>query len=704
MADKPTPVDQPPEVGRLFFFGSIAVLVAVAVIGVWLVFRFVEDERERDLQAWQIRLGIVADTRVAAVNDWVDGQFGTMRELAENESLQLYMTEIALARSGEADAADAEAEVGYLRNLLVATALRNGFVGAQAEVTVDANVERAGVAGIALTDPVGNLLVATPEMPPPTPAIREAIGKAAAGQPALVDIHLGVTNLPTIGFVMPVYGIQEDAGASENLGLVIGLKPVTREFYDLLKQPGEIEETAESFLVRLKGTTIEFISPLADGTLPLRRSLDRNTPNLASAFAIATPGGFDKKFDYAGDEVLVTGRSISAAPWHLVRKISTREALADIESRSQTMLTVFLLIIAGIGVTIALVWRHGSSLRAAQSAAKFKIAAERFENIMKFLNVVTDSQPAAIVAVDGETKYTFANKTAGDQAGIDKDDMLGKTMASVIGPVKAKIYERVNRHVLGDFERATEVYETEDDGELTVIKSEHIPLRGDRDHPPGVLMVMDDITELTRERARREQVLKQLVQTLVTVVDRRDPFSADHSMRVADVAKAVAEEMGVSELEVGTVEIASNLMNLGKILVPEDLLTKTEGLTDEERAIIRNCIHASADLLENVEFDGPVVETIRQIHERWDGTGPQGLKGEDIEAGARIVAVANAFVGMVSARAWRDAMAFDKACDVLMDDSGTTFDRRPVTALNNFIENRGGRDKWRHFGDKPAEA
>lgn len=702
MAEQKTDVDDIPQAGKFVVFGSAAALAVVALLGVWFVFQFVADERERGLHAWQVRLNIIADTRVAAINDWVDEQFGTMRELAENESLQIYMSEIAAVLAGEGDPEDAAAEVGYLRNLLVVTADRNGFTALVEAPDVDANIERVGTAGIAITDEIGNILVATPGMPPSTPQIREAIGRAAGGEAVLIDIHLGADNQPVIGFVLPVYGIQEDPGTAKHLGLVIGLKPLTDEFYRLLKQPGEIEETAENYLVRLNGAVIEYLTPLADGSAPLRQKLARDTPELAAAYTIDTPGGFAIKRDYAGNEVLATGRRVSAAPWHLVRKISREEALADIERRGDAMLIVFLLIIVGVAVTIALVWFRGSSLRSAQAAARFRISSERFSNIMKFLSVVTDSQPAAIVAVSGDTEYTFANQTAADQAGMDKEDMLGKTMTSVIGPVMAKFYERINRDVLGEFQRATEIHESEEDGELRVVKSEHIPLRGDRDYPPGVLMVMEDITELTKERMRREQILKQLVATLVAVVDRRDPFSGDHSHRVAEVGKAIVGEMGLDKLQVETVEIASHLMNLGKILIPEELLTKTEGLTDEERAIIRGSILGSADLLEGVEFDGPVVPTIRHIHENWDGSGPEGLTGDDIEVGARVVSVANAFAGMTSARAYRDAMPFDRACDILLEESGSKYDRRAVSALINYIENRGGREEWSHFADRPA--
>ena len=90
-------------------------LAMIAIIGaaVFFAFKFVEDERSRDLAAWQVRLGIVADSRTAAVNEWAEQQFGVMRELAENASLQLYMTELALAEGKTADVTDEAAQAGY---------------------------------------------------------------------------------------------------------------------------------------------------------------------------------------------------------------------------------------------------------------------------------------------------------------------------------------------------------------------------------------------------------------------------------------------------------------------------------------------------------------------------------------------------------------------------------------------------------------
>ncbi|MFQ5765274.1 MAG: HD domain-containing phosphohydrolase, partial [Rhodospirillales bacterium] len=463
-------------------------------------------------------------------------------------------------------------------------------------------------------------------------------------------------------------------------------------------------KTTETYLVRAKGATVEYLTPLADGTPALKRSMSADTSDLAAAYALQKPGGFAVKRDYAGVDVLAASRPIANLPWVLIRKISRVEALSATDTRLTTMLVVFVLLIVGVAVAIIAVWRHGSSLRATQAAANMKVALERFENMSKFMRVVTNSQPNVIVAVDGETKYTFANEPAAREAGIPAEAMLGKTMASIIGPIKAQTYAAINESVLKNFERETHtlVFGDEDTEEdFQMVQGDFVPLRGDRDFPPAVLTVLNDITELTHERRRSEKMLRGLINTLVGVVDRRDPYSANHSARVAEAARAIAVEMGLDDVDCRTVDIAGNLMNLGKIFIPAEVLTKTADLTEEEKAAVANAYLVTVDLLADVTFEGPVVDTIRQLGETWDGGGPLGLKEEEILVTARVLAVANAFVGMVSARAYRGAMPFQKAADILLEETGTKLDRRAVTALVNYLENRGGNRRWAHFGEAP---
>ena len=546
--------------------------------------------------------------------------------------------------------------------------------------------------------------------------LKKAALKALEGEPTIIDIFKGASGLPTIGFVMPVYGIQDDGEGAKGIGAVIGLKVIDEDLYSRLVQPGEITETSETYMVRKSGIQVEYLTPLADGTPPLKRALAIDTPDLAGSYGVTSPGGFAIKRDYSGVETLMVSRPIADVPWVLIRKISRGEALSETETRLNTMLTVFILIISGVTMAVFAVWRHGSSLRATQAAQNFKTSAENFENLSKFMNLISNAQPAGIVAVTADTVYTYANEPAALDAGIPAGDMLGKTMAGVLGPIKAQVYSDINDKIFKRFAETDDRDgcrqmhistfgdgEDDDEDDLQVIKSDHIPLRGDREHPPGILMILDDITELTRERRRSEKMLRQLINTLVSVVDRRDPFSANHSFHVAEVAKAVAEEMGCCEITAKTVDIAGSLMNLGKIFIAPELLTKTGDLSPEERHTLMSSYLVSVDLLSDVTFEGPVVDTIRDMGETWDGHGPLGKNGEDILDSARILAVANAFVGMVSARAYRDAMTFEKVSDILLSDTGTKFDRKPVSALINFLENRDGKELWAHFRVRPTE-
>ena len=690
--------------------GVVLTLAGILALATVFAFRYVEEERQRSVLNWQIRLGIVADSRAASVNDWIERNFAPLRDIAENASVQLYMTELLYDDGNIAGVTDEAAQAGYLRNLLVATANRNGFVPPPAAGEVPANVEKTGTAGIGLVDAAGRPIVATPDMPPLGGRVREAVIKALNGEPAIVDMYIGASGLPTIGFVQPVFALQGDT--VEGIGAVVGIRIVDDSLFERLKQPGDTTSTGETYLVRRGDVTVDYLSPLADGTPPLKRSLAPDTSDLAAAYALETPGGFAVKRDYGGEPVLMVSRPLAYFPWMLVRKISRAEALAASESRLRKTLVVLLLSVGCVAVTLYAVWRRGSYLRAAETAEKYRVTAERYENMTKFMRVVTNGQPTRIFAVDAEDRYTFANNRAADEVGIPAEDMLGKTMASVVGPAKAKGIAEVNRNVMRTFaatdnpeqSRETHIL-TFDDGpgaDTQVVKSEHIPLRGDRDYPPAVLVVLDDITELTRERRRNDAMLRELIDTLVSVVDRRDPYSAHHSMRVAQVGRCIAEDMALTEDEIAIVDVAGRLMNLGKIFVPADVLTRNGPLSAEERALLATTHQVSADLLCNVAFDGPVVETIEQLGEWWDGSGPLALKGDAILRSARILAVANAFVAMSGPRAYRRAMTFGQISLVLIEQADSKFDRRVVSALLNYVDNRGGSAKWGHFRDAPA--
>lgn len=209
----------------------------------------------------------------------------------------------------------------------------------------------------------------------------------------------------------------------------------------------------------------------------------------------------------------------------------------------------------------------------------------------------------------------------------------------------------------------------------------------------GAIVVEQDISDAMHERERRIEIQQQIVHTLVRLVDRRDPFAANHSTLVSMMAYEVASDMQLDEITIETTRLAGNLMNVGKIVIAPELLTKTDDLSDDEKKAIRHSMQSAVDLLKDIRFDGPVADTLRQWQEKWDGTGPLGRKGEEILISARIIAVSNAFIGMISPRSWRTAMPIEQANKYLLDNAGTHFDRKVVIALINHVENHRGR-QW----------
>jgi len=234
-------------VGRFSGGYTGIVIVVIAAAGVFAVFQFTETERERELNRWQQRLGVVADSRLADIEGWIGQQTGALDALAENESLQLYLSILT-----ETDGAAAEkAEATYLRSLLTVAAKREGFEPPAAASTVRANVQQTGTAGMALLGLDRRIIVASPSIPDIEGKLAAFVAGAAKGKPAISGIFTGPAGVPTIAFLAPVFDIQGDRDPESQIGMVLGVKLIAHELYPLLKQPGSTEDTTEALLAQI---------------------------------------------------------------------------------------------------------------------------------------------------------------------------------------------------------------------------------------------------------------------------------------------------------------------------------------------------------------------------------------------------------------------------------------------------------------------
>ncbi len=185
----------------------------------------------------------------------------------------------------------------------------------------------------------------------------------------------------------------------------------------------------------------------------------------------------------------------------------------------------------------------------------------------------------------------------------------------------------------------------------------------------------------TQIKAREEAYFRNL-EALARVIDARDPYTFEHSARVAAVSHELAEGMGLSAVDLVVLRRAGLLHDIGKIGVADTILGKKGPLNEEEWAAIRRHPVIGFEMLKDVPFLQPSLDPIRHHHERWDGDGyPDKLKGTSISQLARIVTVADAFDAMTSDRPYRKSFSFEFAARAIESESGRQFDPAVVAAF-----------------------
>ena len=696
MLSEPVPAipEMPNVAPRLY--GIAALVAGIVLVGLWLVAQFTTVDLARDMQTWQEKLNLIAESRATDANHWVEGNVKELQTLADNPSLQLYMTELQMVK--QPASGEEPSQKTYLRNLLLFTAQRASFGSGRDTPSIPADVPPESKSGLAIVDGNNQLVVSTPMQPAARDMLLEYAKQPAAVEPSLIDIRKDSDGTPIIGFIVPVFSIQGDRTAGGEIGRVIGIKTIGDNLFSLLKYPGTTEKTLESILVRVSDNKLEYISPLQDGTAALSKQAALDPAKSAESSLTQTIGNFatDGK-DYRGQKVLATSRSIAGTPWTLIVKIDRQEALAQSEQRRAGMAVFFFMLIAVIVLIIVAVWWHAHSRRSLMLSDYFRKLAAQTAAQERLLRLVADHQPGPIYIVDAQHIFRFANQQAAQDANMSETSVAGKTLADVRGYARAEQIGQLCDQARQDGQIIYDVQRLQQKGEEKIIRSAyvpltHIPVAELPDPTPGTLVVEQDISEVVHEREQRLETQRQLVEMLIRLVDKRDPFAANHSQLVAHIAHETALGMSLDEVTAETARTAASLMNIGKIVVPTELLTKTNSLSAEEKRIVHDSMNEAFDLLKNIRFDGPVAEAIRQWQEKWDGTGPLGLKGDAILMPARIIAVANTFIGMISPRAWRTAMTPEAANKFLLDQAGSHFDRRVVITLISYVENQSGGD------------
>jgi len=198
-----------------------------------------------------------------------------------------------------------------------------------------------------------------------------------------------------------------------------------------------------------------------------------------------------------------------------------------------------------------------------------------------------------------------------------------------------------------------------------------------------------DATESV-ERLRRS--MRGFIQIISQMIEWRDPFSAGHQKRVAQLARAVAAEMGYSPETVEGLRITGQIHDVGKIAIPAEILSRPGRLSDLEYDLVKTHAQVGFDILKGIEFPWPVAEAVFQHHERLDGSGyPRGLKGEAIIPEARVLVVADVVEAMSAHRPYRPARGLEAALGEIAQNRGRLYDPEVVDACLRLFREKGFR-------------
>jgi PAS domain S-box-containing protein/putative nucleotidyltransferase with HDIG domain len=313
------------------------------------------------------------------------------------------------------------------------------------------------------------------------------------------------------------------------------------------------------------------------------------------------------------------------------------------------------------------------------------IAAEKYRALVENINDV-------LLLLDTQGNITYVSPVIERLSKYKVSDLIGKSFAQLIYPDDLPdLLDRFNRLMDGEL-KPWEFRAVDKDGRVIFVCTSSRPLYEDG-QVMGITTLMTDITErkLSEEKLLKsyeslKKALNDAINTMVKIVEMRDPYTAGHQQRVADLATSIAREMKLEDTRINDLRTAAVIHDIGKIYIPSDILSRPGKLSDIEFSLIKTHAQSGYDIVKGMDLPAVVAQAILQHHERLDGSGyPNGLKSEDTLLEAKILAVADVVEAMAAHRPYRSALGIDKALEEISKNSGRLYDPAVVdTCLDLF--------------------
>ena len=334
----------------------------------------------------------------------------------------------------------------------------------------------------------------------------------------------------------------------------------------------------------------------------------------------------------------------------------------------------------------------GISINNAIAYQKIKESEARFRSL-------SENAPDIIYTLGINGEFTYANPAIETILGYRSEEIIGKYFIDIAKKEDIARYIKVFKQVRDLKQTIKEEIGIllHKDGTDRYFSLSGAPNFDSEGNFIGLVGIFKDLTDIRRSEAELKKSLEKLqsamsstIDAISLIVESRDPYTAGHQRRVAKLAVAIAEKLGLSEEKIEFIRMGSLIHDIGKIYIPASILTKPSRLGDLEFAMMKTHPTVGYKILNKVDFIPVIVDIVYQHHERMDGSGyPLGISGDKIFLESRIVAVADAVEAMASNRPYRPARGIAFALEEIKKQRGLGLDAGVVDACLDLFEKQG---------------
>jgi len=663
--------------------GVVLAFVLVISAGILiLASRAVSDKQAEGLENQEKRLGLLSHSRAEMVSAWLTNLSKQGDRLIKSELFRLYASEVNALQgdltaifgavspedveSGSEGAALA-AQLPMMQNMLREFSTYSGFTNAR------------------ILNAKGEVYIATDGHLPPMEDDQlahalEAIQTKKATFSPLRKTEQGLE----MDTYVPVFAPDSREDKDPAIGALMMTRQITGTITELMSNSSLSAKGERTRLMQRDGDRFREVTPwTSEGFTDVSSVLAfDDADNLV--FAARTSLSEDDR------EVYSLGIKVAGQDWWVVQESDFRTAMKPIESFTRTVW-----IVAGLGILTAflvagLAWWVLTGVQSQRIAEEFRNLASQIDTQKRFIDSINANIDEFITLKDIEGKYTYVNDAFAKAVGRDKDELIGMDAAAVFGFDTAKRLSALDPSVCTAGRKVTinePIFLHSQRYEFQISKSPYCSTEGECE---GIVEVYRDITEFVAVQEKNRRLIQRAMEALGSTIEAADPYLGGHTKLLARLSLEVGKAMRLPEGDVAELETAANLSQIGKMFVPNAILTKPGRLTDEEMAVMEQHVEHAYRILKDIDIAEGVLMAIYQMNERIDGSGyPKHLKYDEISLAARILSVLNVFCAMIRPRSYRGAKEPGQALEILASEA-TKYDAAVVEALAGVLKTPAG--------------